>query len=256
MVSLGGRRTIYTIGLLKFGNKYSSAYLNCLCDRIDQMLTLDHRFVCFTDKPRGVHRRVECRVLPEPGLQGWWNKVAFFKPGVLESGPVFYIDLDSDIRRNIDHLVTHVGKDPQCIYGTGHDPVSFGTQVLHFDPTRHHYIWECFCHDFDRISEANTRYGMKYSLQLEQRQHPSTVPVTVDVDLDKHDGGIGDSTVIKSLTWQMGTMNFLPIGEVENAPAMDVHSDASIVSVIGDDKSRPGMRWFHRVRDRVTAKLF
>jgi hypothetical protein len=55
------------------------------------------RCVCLTDDPRDLPPSVE-PLLPEPGLTGWWHKLALFRPGLFRAGErILYFDLDAVI---------------------------------------------------------------------------------------------------------------------------------------------------------------
>ena len=84
-------------------------YVEKLHSAVSRNLTLPHRFVCFTDDPESYHYRVQKRPLPHDGLTGWCNKLALFKPGVLEAERVVYIDLDTVITGPLDDLFAYSG---------------------------------------------------------------------------------------------------------------------------------------------------
>lgn len=46
-------------------------------------------------------------ILLKPGLEGWWNKMRLFQPGVLPEGNYLYLDLDVVIVDNIDCFFEH-----------------------------------------------------------------------------------------------------------------------------------------------------
>lgn len=67
-------------------------------------------FVCITDDPTTVPDWAEA--LPaEPGLKGWWNKLAMFKPGAFEPGTrILYFDLDTVIVGSLADFAQYGGK--------------------------------------------------------------------------------------------------------------------------------------------------
>jgi hypothetical protein len=71
-----------------------------------------YRFVCFSDGDHpGIDGGYEQRPLPYPGLKGWMNKLALFKPGVFEEGErVFYLDLDTVIAGGLDDIAAYDGE--------------------------------------------------------------------------------------------------------------------------------------------------
>lgn len=88
-------------------------YVNNLYDMVARNLadTFVGKFVCFTDDPQGLHPGIEVRALPEPELEGWWNKLALFKPGVFKDGErVWFLDLDTLIISNLDAIMRYPGE--------------------------------------------------------------------------------------------------------------------------------------------------
>ena len=69
---------------LKAGTKYGPEYVNILYDMVSRNLPegFDGDFTCFTDDISGLSPSIATRPLPHPGLNGWWNKIALFKPGL------------------------------------------------------------------------------------------------------------------------------------------------------------------------------
>jgi len=85
-------------------------YVNTLFDMVSRNSQAMARFVCFTDDPQGLDARIEAQPLPEPGLTGWWNKLALFKRGVFgPSERVWFFDLDTLITGPLDNLFTYDG---------------------------------------------------------------------------------------------------------------------------------------------------
>lgn len=88
-------------------------YVTILHDSVRRNLAegTEGRFICFTDdEPANYGPGIEVRPLPEPGLTGWWNKLALFKPGVFEDGDrVLYFDLDTVITGRLDEIVAYDG---------------------------------------------------------------------------------------------------------------------------------------------------
>ena len=93
---------VYKQGVWKNGTKnieYSSKHVSWLKSMVQQHVSIPHRFVCLSDVP------VDCeRVALLHGWAGWWSKMELYRPNLFE-GPVFYIDLDTVVLGNIDHLL-------------------------------------------------------------------------------------------------------------------------------------------------------
>lgn len=67
-------------------------------------------FTCFTDNPKGLHAGIDARPLPTPGLEGWWNKLALFQPGLFPAGDrILFLDLDTLITGPLEKVVAYDG---------------------------------------------------------------------------------------------------------------------------------------------------
>ena len=92
---------------MKWGRRYSAVYVNRLHNMVKRHLSLPHRFVCFTDDPKGIDPDVEVMPLPEvrvpPGPERYWNKVGLFSKVLGDlKGPALSLDLDLVIVDSID----------------------------------------------------------------------------------------------------------------------------------------------------------
>jgi hypothetical protein len=95
---------------LKYGDKYSSAYVNRLYKMVQRNLTLDYEFYCITDNKKGLNRKI--KVLPlelDPEIErGWWYKISLFDPKFPLKGTILYLDLDVIVFDNIDKFFTYM----------------------------------------------------------------------------------------------------------------------------------------------------
>lgn len=92
---------------LKWGNKYSSEYVNRLYNMVQRNLTLDYEFVCFTDSSQDIDKRIRIEPLPKMPVVGWWYKPYFFSQDIPLKGTVLFLDLDIVVFRNINELFTY-----------------------------------------------------------------------------------------------------------------------------------------------------
>lgn len=108
-------------------------YVRKLKANVERNLTLPHQFVCVTD-----HFIEDVWCMPSQ-FRGWWEKIRLFKPGLFE-GRVMFLDLDTFIVGNIDHIAAYDGH-----FATLHDfwrPAGLGPAVMLFDPQWARFIWE------------------------------------------------------------------------------------------------------------------
>lgn len=97
---------------VKEGTSYSANYVNILHDMVRRNLSqkVVGKFICFTDNADELNEGISTRPLPVEGIQGWWNKISLFKPGVFERGDrVLFLDLDTLIIGSIDELANYDG---------------------------------------------------------------------------------------------------------------------------------------------------
>jgi hypothetical protein len=101
-------------------------YVRNLHRMVEEHLSLPHRFVCLTDSPI---RGIDCIASKH---EGWWEKLRIFQPGLF-SGRVMFLDLDTLILGNIDHVASYDGH-----FATLHDfwrgERGLGPAVMLFDP--------------------------------------------------------------------------------------------------------------------------
>jgi hypothetical protein len=93
---------------LKYGNKYSSEYVNVLYNMVKRNLTVPFEFVCFTEDHKNINREIRIEPLPvRNDISGWWYKPYFFNPELSIQGTILFLDLDVIIFNNIDYLFTY-----------------------------------------------------------------------------------------------------------------------------------------------------
>lgn len=81
---------------------YTPQHVQWLAKQVKEHLTIPHRFVCLSNV------EVESiKVFPLiHNWTGWWSKLELFRPNVFYD-KVFYIDLDTVITGNINHIVNY-----------------------------------------------------------------------------------------------------------------------------------------------------
>lgn len=95
-----------TVACVFWGDKFSEDYVYNLKSMVERNTTVDHQFVCLTDRKKmdGI------RTVPLiPGYDGWWNKLQLFNTDHRLGNRVVYLDLDTLIVSNIDWLLKYDG---------------------------------------------------------------------------------------------------------------------------------------------------
>ena len=93
---------------MKWGQKYGPEYVNRLYGMVARNLTIQFRFVCFTDDGSGIREEVDVKPLPSlnlpPGIpeRGWMKLTTFQSPLDDIKGTTLFLDLDVVIVDNID----------------------------------------------------------------------------------------------------------------------------------------------------------
>ena len=99
-----------SIVCLKWGNKYSSEYVNKLYAEVCKYVTIPHEFICFTENSSGV--KAPTSQLPDLKLTGWWNKMWLFNPSLpVKYERIFYMDITTVILDNIDSILSNLTDD-------------------------------------------------------------------------------------------------------------------------------------------------
>ena len=100
---------------IKWGNKFSSEYVNRLYKMVKKNLTLPYRFVCFTDNPEGINEDIEIKPLPyidDSGIPDrMWKKLGLFSKELSDlSGTALFLDLDIIIRKSLNPFFEKEGE--------------------------------------------------------------------------------------------------------------------------------------------------
>lgn len=127
------------VACVKWGkHPYTAEYVNILADMVARNCELPHQFWCFTDDPLGIAEDVEIRPLPAD-LKGWWNKVAYFKPGTFpDKTRIVALDLDVVVCGPIEPLINTKGIAADWIQG------GYNSSVMVWDAGEYTEIWDNF----------------------------------------------------------------------------------------------------------------
>lgn len=124
---------------LKWGTKYGPEYVNRLFGAVKRNLTKDFTFNCFTENPADLSGDICIQPLPFKGIDSWWNKLYLFSEEMPIKGQIFFIDLDTLITGNIDHLVDPEGfvvlRDFYSERARGVSTTDMGSGLMAWDTT-------------------------------------------------------------------------------------------------------------------------
>jgi hypothetical protein len=87
----------------KWGDKFGPEYVNNLYRSIQKHVTVPHRFICYTDNAADVICETRPFLLDLPV---WWYIIGLTDPAHGHNDKLVYMDLDTVITGNIDHIVT------------------------------------------------------------------------------------------------------------------------------------------------------
>lgn len=164
---------------MKWGDKFSPEYVNRLYRMVEKNLSLEHRFVCFTDDPMGIDAGVDIHPLPPISLdehapERGWRKLSIFaeKLDDLEGNGLF-LDLDIVIRSSID-----------CFFSMNHEfqiikdwdfpgDITGNSSVFKFKIGKHSYVIKDFIDNFSKITNKyrNEQAYLSYKMLEHHRLH-------------------------------------------------------------------------------------
>lgn len=116
-------------------------YVRKLFDACRESLP-DAHYVCLTDDPATVPDYAEAKAIPE-GLDGWWNKLALFKPGMFPDGErVLSFDLDTLIVGDLKEIASYGG--PFAIMRDALKDTGYQSAMMAWEAGKADHIWTLF----------------------------------------------------------------------------------------------------------------
>lgn len=142
---------------LKYGNKYSSEYVNKLHSMVSRNLTIPHEFVCFTEDKTGINPGIRIEPLKvRSDIQGWWYKPMFFDKDLPLKGSILFFDLDVIIFDNIDKLFQYCPGKFSIIRDFTRSQIKdwkkMNSSVFRLETGQHSHVYENFIKDPKTIS--------------------------------------------------------------------------------------------------------
>ena len=146
-----------TIICMKWGTLYGPEYVNILDAMIKRNITVDYKFICFTDDPTGINDHIETRPIPEIPLASaspisGWRKIASLSPELGIEGTVLFLDVDLVITGNIDVFFEYEKGEFCCIENWSQLGRGIGnSSVYRYQADAHHDIFNYFCNNIDKV---------------------------------------------------------------------------------------------------------
>ncbi len=151
---------------LKWGTKYGPEYVNRLYAGIRRNTTQEFRLLCFTDDNRGITSAVETHALPfSSELDSWWNKLYLFSRDLPISldDTVFYIDLDTLVVDNIDHLLKFQPNKLTALrdfyHGIAKSAGLVGSGLMSWPHGMYDHVWRQFIADPQAVIQQAYPHG-------------------------------------------------------------------------------------------------
>jgi hypothetical protein len=116
---------------IKWGDKYSSEWVNRLYRMVSANFKNDFEFICLTDDTKGIAPLIETEELPDYDLETWWWKLTLFEEKTDDIN--IFIDLDVAIQNDITHWLDLVQKDKLCTI-----KAYWKEKILENEPERDH----------------------------------------------------------------------------------------------------------------------
>lgn len=183
-----------TVACVFSGDKFSADYVYNLKSAVERNTTVEHKFVCLTDKPLSGIDTIPLK----PGFAGWWNKMQLFDGRLM--GRIVYLDLDTLIIGNIDWLLNYKGvfagiEDLGSV--NKHQPHLKGnlqSGMLAFSGAAMEWVWMEFILNHNSVTKKYRGDGeylnaLVLNRELLQHEHPNEIKsYKYQVYPDKIDG--------------------------------------------------------------------
>lgn len=130
----------------KWGSLFGPEYVNNLYNSIERNITVPYTFTCFTEDPTNV----SCETKPFlTTLPTWWYIIGLFNKEHGFKDKVLYMDLDTVITSNIDHIVS---LDTNfAITEDFYRPKGLQTTFILWQPEWGYFVWD----NFKKVMQSN-----------------------------------------------------------------------------------------------------
>jgi hypothetical protein len=104
------KESLSIVTVFKIGGVYDVSYVNHIANSIKENVNIPYKFICMTDHFEGYSKNVHSIIPFDHNFPKWWGKIELFSPGKFGTDKIFYLDLDTLIIKNIDHILSYSGK--------------------------------------------------------------------------------------------------------------------------------------------------
>jgi len=150
VTTVNNTKNLVNIVCVKWGTKYGPDYVNKLYASIKRNTTVPFKFHCYTESAEKLNNEIVIHKLPYIDLEGWWNKMYLFSnDNELTPGEhIFYVDLDTVIVGNIDHILKNLPKQIVVLrdfyYNIAKTAGEIGSGLMSWRHGQYNFIWDQF----------------------------------------------------------------------------------------------------------------
>jgi len=127
-----------------WGTKYSIKHVNTLYKMVKRNVHLPLNFYCLTDNiGQTFEEGIKTIIIPDPQLDGWWNKMHLYDKRLNIEGNILYLDLDVVIINNLKPFFSqYEDKDFLVIRDFGQPTTTINSSVLRYNLKYHSFIYD------------------------------------------------------------------------------------------------------------------
>lgn len=146
-----------TILCLKYGDKYSSDYVNKLYNMVSRNTKINFEFVCITEDAKNLNTNIRVIHLDvNPNIKGWWYKPFVFSRDIdIKTNTVLFLDLDVIVFDSIDKFFEFKPKETfVSIKGfTSKNTKGINSSCFRFDRSKCFYLYDEYISQYKKIIE-------------------------------------------------------------------------------------------------------
>jgi hypothetical protein len=135
---------------VRWGTKYSAAYVNRLHKMIARQMRADFVLYCLTDDSRDLDPDIQVLPIRDNNLSGWWHKLSLFRNDFYGlSGDLLYTDLDVVIVDRLDDFFSYC--PGEFLISQDLLTGAFNSSVFRFRVGSQTQIWDSFAEQAEQV---------------------------------------------------------------------------------------------------------